>query len=101
MAPHPQAAALLARCYRANPDFVAFVRMALGLPVVEDPLLEAMESFMKLYAAFLTDRGDRLQEQVDALNRNTFSNLWPIEDWIVSALDPDKFQVTPGSTRAS
>jgi AraC-like DNA-binding protein len=79
----------------ANPDFVAFARMALGLPVIEDPLLDAVESFMKLHAAFLTDRGDRVQEQVDALNRNTFSNLWPIEDWIVSALDPDKFQITP------
>jgi AraC-like DNA-binding protein len=81
----------------ANPDFAAFVRMTLSLPVIEDSLLDAFRSFMKLYAAFLTDRGGepRIQEAVDALNRDVFSNLWPIEDWIVSALSPDKFQLTP------
>jgi AraC-like DNA-binding protein len=82
----------------ANPDFVAFVRMALALPAIEDPLLESVESFMRLYANFLTDRGNeeaRLSEAVDALNRDHFSNLWPIEDWVGSALSPDKFQLTP------
>jgi AraC-like DNA-binding protein len=81
----------------ANPDFAAFVRMTLSLPVIEDSLLEAFRSFLKLYAAFLTDRGGepRIQEAVDALNREVFSNQWPIEDWIVSALSPDKFQLTP------
>ena len=64
----------------ANPDFAAFVRMTLGLPVIEDPLLDAVRSFMKLYAAFLTDRGDQasIQQAVDGLNREYFSNLWPI-----------------------
>jgi AraC-like DNA-binding protein len=81
----------------ANPDFAAFVRMTLGLPVIEDPLLDAVRTFLKLYASFLTDRGGepRIQEAVDALNREVFSNQWPIEDWIVSALSPDKFQLTP------
>jgi AraC-like DNA-binding protein len=81
----------------ANPDFAAFVRMTLGLPVIEDSLLEALRSFLKLYATFLTDRGGspRIQEAIDALNREVFSNQWPIEDWIVSALSPDKFQLTP------
>ena len=81
----------------ANPDFSAFVRMTLALPVVEDPLVEALRSFMKLYGRFLAHRGDEppIQEAVDALNREYFSNLWPIEDWIVSALSPDKFQLTP------
>jgi AraC-like DNA-binding protein len=81
----------------ANPDFAAFVRMTLGLPVIEDSLLEALRSFLKLYATFLTDRGGspRIQNAIDALNREVFSNQWPIEDWIVSALSPDKFQLTP------
>jgi AraC-like DNA-binding protein len=84
----------------ANPDFAAFVRMALGLPVIEDELLDALRKFMKLYASFLTGQGwtgeaPRIQEAADALNREYFSNLWPIEDWIVSALSPDKFQLTP------
>jgi hypothetical protein len=81
----------------ANPDFAAFVRMTLGLPVIEDPLLDALRTFLTLYATYLTDRGGspRIQEAVDALNREVFSNLWPIEDWIVSALSPDKFQLTP------
>jgi AraC-like DNA-binding protein len=82
----------------ANPDFSAFVRMALTLPVLEEPLLEAVRSFVKLYASFLTSRygeGPRIQEAVDALNRDFFSNLWPISDWIESALSSDKFQLTP------
>jgi AraC-like DNA-binding protein len=81
----------------ANPDFVAFVRMALALPVIDDPLLEAFESFMKLFASFLTDQVDAggLQEKVDALNKDYFSNLWPIDDWIAGAISADKFQLTP------
>jgi AraC-like DNA-binding protein len=81
----------------ANPDFAAFVRMTLEVPVVEEPLLGAVEAFMKLYAAFLTDRGalPNLQAELDALNRDYFSRLWPIEDWIVSAISPEKFQLTP------
>ena len=87
----------------ANPDFVAFVRMALALPVIEEPLLEAVESFMKLYAAFLTDRRRRrAASSVDALNRNTFSNLWPIEDWIDQRpRTPTSSSSRPGTTRAS
>jgi AraC-like DNA-binding protein len=81
----------------ANADFVAFVRMALTLPVVEAPLLAAVQAFMKLYASFLTERedGSEIQQKVDALNRDHFSTVWPIDDWIVSALSPDKFQLTP------
>ena len=92
----------------ANPDFVAFVRMVLTLPTIEDPLLDAVESFMRLYATFLTDREQEsgsstgngvlpgaLSEAVDALNRDYFSNYWPIEDWVGSAISADKFQLTP------
>jgi AraC-like DNA-binding protein len=82
----------------ANPDFSAFVRMALSLPVLEEPLLEAVKSFVRLYASFLTNRyGEepRIQQAVDALNREYFSNLWPIDDWIGAALSSDKFQLTP------
>jgi AraC-like DNA-binding protein len=82
----------------ANPDFSTFVRMALTLPVLEEGLLEAVKTFVRLYASFLTNRvgeGPRIQQAVDELNRDYFSNLWPIEDWIGAALSSDKFQLTP------
>jgi AraC-like DNA-binding protein len=81
----------------ANPDFVSFVRMALGVPVLEPPLLQAVQEFIKLHAAFLTSSEDRgeIQRRVDTLNRDFFAQLWPIEDWIDSAISPEKFQITP------
>jgi len=82
----------------ANPDFVAFVRMALALPVIEDNLMDPVSRFMKLYASFLTRLAPAegtIQEAADELNRDYFSNLWPIEDWIIGALSSDKFQLTP------
>jgi AraC-like DNA-binding protein len=81
----------------ANLDFVSFVRMALTVPVLEEPLLGAVQEFMKLYSAFLTSGEDRgeIQRRVDGLNRQYFSQLWPIEDWIDSAISPEKFQITP------
>jgi AraC-like DNA-binding protein len=81
----------------ANPDFVAFVRMALALPVLEAPLLGAVEEFMKLYAGHLTGSVDpiELRQQLDVLNRDHYTNHWPIEHWIDSAISPDKFHLTP------
>jgi AraC-like DNA-binding protein len=81
----------------ANPDFVAFVRMALGLPVLEPPLLAAVTDFMKLYASHISQAVDpiELRARLDVLNRDQFSNHWPIEHWIDSAISPDKFHLTP------
>jgi AraC-like DNA-binding protein len=81
----------------ANPDFVAFVRMALGLPVLEAPLQHAVGEFMKLWAAHLTASEDdaTLATQINDLNREYFSNHWPIEDWIDNVISPDKFQLSP------
>jgi AraC-like DNA-binding protein len=81
----------------ANPDFVHFVRMALALPILEAELLEAYQEFLLRYAEFLTGRreGVELQQRIDQLNRETLSRLWPIETWVDSAIDPDKFQLTP------
>src|SRR5205823_14517343 len=81
----------------ANPDFVHFVRMALELPVLEPKLLEAVQKFVELEAEFLTSRGkgSDIQERVDALNRESLSRLWPIEDWVESAIHPDKFHLAP------
>lgn len=81
----------------ANPDFVDFVRMALALPILEHELLDAYQEFLQRYAEFLTGRRDgiEIQERIDQLNRETLSRLWPIETWVESAIDADKFQLTP------
>ncbi len=81
----------------ANTDFVHFVRMALELPILEPELLHAYEEFLGHYAEFLTDREERatIQERIDRINRETLSRLWPIETWVESAIDPDKFRLTP------
>ena len=79
----------------ANLDFVQFVRMALSLPVLEGELLETMCRFMVLYGGFLTGKRSDIQERVDELNASHLSRLWPIDNWIMSAISPDKFQLTP------
>ncbi len=81
----------------ANVDFVRFVRMAMSLPVLEDPLIDALEEFIELWAEFLTGGGAsaEIQERIDELNRDHFAKLWPIEDWIDSAISPEKFHLTP------
>ncbi len=81
----------------ANPDFVHFVRMALALPILEDELLAAYQEFLAAYAEFITGReaGDATREKIDRLNALSLSRLWPIETWVESAIDPDKFKLTP------
>ena len=81
----------------ANPDFVHFVRMALALPILEDELLDAYQQFLADYADFLAGReeGAATQDKIDRLNRESLSRLWPIETWVQSAIDPDKFKLTP------
>jgi AraC-like DNA-binding protein len=81
----------------ANPDFVHFVRMALALPILEDELLDAYQQFLADYADFLTGReeGAATQDKIDRLNRESLSRLWPIETWVDTAIDPDKFKLTP------
>jgi AraC-like DNA-binding protein len=81
----------------ANPDFVAFVRMALGLPVLEPAFQRAVGEYMKLWAASLagTDDADGLAAKINDLNREFFSNHWPIDDWIDDVISPDKFQLSP------
>lgn len=81
----------------ADADFAHFVRMALQLPVIEDALLPAVKRFVELYGTHLTGGGDGtlIQQEIDALNRDSFSELWPVHDWIDAVLSPDKFQVPP------
>jgi AraC-like DNA-binding protein len=81
----------------ANSDFVHFVRMALALPILETELLDAYQQFLGSYADFLTGRveGAATQEKIDQINRESLSRLWPIETWVDSAIDPDKFKLTP------
>src|SRR5262249_43773045 len=40
-----------------NPDFIHFARMALGLCVLDQTLLDAVERFIELYAEFVVSRG--------------------------------------------
>jgi AraC-like DNA-binding protein len=86
----------------ADPDFVRFVRVALQVPVLEAPLLEAYKQFADLHARLLVGKGapmdggeTTIQDRVDRLNRERISRLWPIEDWVESAISPDKFHLTP------
>ena len=81
----------------ADPDFVRFVNMVLELPVLDQELLDGIEQFARLYGDFLVSGGEgtSLQEAVDKLNRERISRLWPIEDWVDSAVSADKFQLTP------
>lgn len=80
----------------ANQDFVEFVRMALSLPVLETPLLDAIKRFVKLYAEYLgNNRGAALAARIDAVNSEAISRLWPIEDWIDRAIGENKFLLPP------
>lgn len=80
----------------ANPDFVHFVKMALSRPILEPALLDAYGEFLARYAELLVaGGGDDLARRVDELNRDRLSRLWPVETWVASAIDPDKFRLTP------
>ena len=82
----------------ADPDFVHFVRMALGIPILEPELLAGYEQLLRIQGDFLTGRAAAdVQERIDQLNRDVFSRLWPIETWVDGAIDPDKFHLTPWS----
>ena len=79
-----------------NQDFAEFVTMALDLPVLEPPLLEAIKRFAKLHAEYLgSTRNPTLAARIDALNSETISRLWPMEDWIEKAIGVDKFMPPP------
>jgi len=84
----------------ADPDFAHFAQMVLRLPVMGPDLLEAMSEFTSLYATHLAI-GDAhatakdLAEQVDAVNREKLSTLWPIDHWVQSIIQPDKFLLPP------
>lgn len=80
----------------ADPDFAHFVRMALTVPVLEPPLIDAVSELMSIYGAFLTcqcgdDGGAALRERVSELASAAFSPLWPVRDLVDSALCSDKF----------
>lgn len=80
-----------------NPDFAHFVRMALDLPVIGDDLWTALVELIELYGAFITGAADGpdIGTRIDTLNREYFAPLWPVEDWVASAISPDKFHLTP------
>ena len=81
----------------ANQDFAQFVQMNLGLPVLDDTSVDALIEFLELYGALVSGQTAQptLAPAVDELNRTVFSRMWPIEDWIVSAISADKFHLTP------
>jgi AraC-like DNA-binding protein len=79
-----------------NPDFMRFVRMALRIPVIEAPVLEAIEEFLGLFAELVaSDHGDmRLHEGVKKLKREVFDRAWPNLDWVDRATSSEQF-LTP------
>jgi AraC-like DNA-binding protein len=80
-----------------NPEFFNFVRTALALPVVDDAVLSVLFQLLEEYAHLLTgcDRDLAFHRRVRSLNRDAFSALWPIEDWVRDAMSPDCFHLTP------
>jgi AraC-like DNA-binding protein len=81
----------------ANPDFMRFVRMALRIPVIEAPVLKAIEEFLGLFSELVAgDHGDmRLHERVKKLKREVFDRAWPNLDWVDRATSSEKFLLTP------
>ncbi len=81
----------------ANPDFVRFVKMALKLPVIVDPVVHGFEKLFDYYAQFLTGEitTQALHEQVDALRRDVFVKHWPNIDWVTQAVSSERFRLTP------
>ncbi len=81
----------------ADPDFGRFVRMALKLPVLEPAALEGIESFVKLYAKFLTaePQDENLHREIENLNHEVLSRQWPNNEWVDQATSTEKFRLTP------
>ncbi len=81
----------------ANRDFVHYVRMVIDLPVFEPMLLDAIKSFIALYARYLTGGHDdvKIRAAVDCINSNEFARMWPIRDWVDSIISPNKFLPPP------
>ncbi len=81
----------------ANPDFVRFVKMALQLPIVREPVLEGLERLCELFSQFITRTGmdPDHHQQVDAIRREVFVKHWPNTDWVYSAVSSEKFRLTP------
>lgn len=81
----------------ANPDFVRFVKMAIQLPIIREPVLEGLEKLCQLFSQFLTrtDVPDNHPELVDQVRREVFVKHWPNTDWVYSAVSSEKFRLTP------
>ena len=86
----------------ANPDFAHFARMVLRLPVMGPDLLEAMNHFTALYTRHLANANtpdhpaeETIAAEIDAVNRDQLSTLWPIDHWVQSVIQPDKFLLPP------
>ena len=81
----------------ANPDFVRFVKMALQLPIVREPVMEGLEKLCGLFSDYLTRREMKPghHQQVDQVRREVFVKHWPNTDWVYSAVSSEKFRLTP------
>lgn len=81
----------------ANPDFVRFVKMALQLPIIREPVVGGLERLCELFAQYLTRTYDPTThyEEVDKVRRAVFVKHWPNTDWVYSAVSTEKFRLTP------
>jgi len=87
----------------ANPDFMRFVRMCLRTPVIEPPVLKAIEEFLGLFSELVsTDHAEvRLHERVKKLKREVFDRAWPNSIGSIARPAPKSSCSRPGTTRAS
>jgi len=81
----------------ANPDFVRFVKMALQLPIIREPVLRGLEQLCLLFSQYLTrsELPTDHHKRVDQVRREFFVQDWPNLDWVYSAVSSEKFRLTP------
>lgn len=81
----------------ANADFASFVRMALKLPIIPEPVLLGLQQFCLHYSQYLTrvDLPPDHHVKVDEVRRRQFVHHWPNLDWVESAISSEKYRLTP------
>jgi AraC-like DNA-binding protein len=85
----------------ANPDFVAYVRAALSLPLLDDAVLRGMTLLLRDYASVLAGRPGAAgaHRRAQALRERILARHLPHPYWAAQALSPDKPRLAPWAAR--
>jgi AraC-like DNA-binding protein len=81
----------------ADRDFLRYVKMALQLPVLDEPLLKGVLEFLECYADFLMGRQSDvpIHVRVDRLRQRIFATSLPNSAWVEEALGFEKLVPPP------